>query len=82
MAKAYMMTTMSQPLQMQHEHLNDALEIMNSLEAQFSVADRASRFNLMREIFAKKMTDGSSVREHVTMMIHMMDQLTVEKRST
>ena len=54
MAKAYMMTTMSQPLQMQHEHLNDAVEIMNSLEAQFSVADRASRFNLMRKFSLRK----------------------------
>ena len=74
-AKCYMMMTMSKPLQLKHEHYDDASAIMDNLRAQFGESDRSIRFNLIRDIIECRMTEGTPVRDHASKMIYWMDQL-------
>ncbi|XP_057791274.1 uncharacterized protein LOC131008409 [Salvia miltiorrhiza] len=75
MAKAYIMTTMSSALQLQHQSMETAASIMKNLEDLFGESDRSVRFEIMRKLMSSKMLEGSSVREHVLGMIHHFNEL-------
>ncbi|MCQ7056727.1 retrotransposon gag domain-containing protein, partial [Clostridioides difficile] len=69
MARCYIMGSISNVLQQQHEHMLLASEIMLSLKELFSEKDRAVRFEAMRKIMSASMPEGASVREHVLKMM-------------
>ncbi|WP_163813176.1 hypothetical protein, partial [Pseudodesulfovibrio sp. JC047] len=70
MAKCYMLASMSNVLQTQHEHMDTAYEIMMSLSEMFADKSRPARQAAIRTIMNTRMAEGTPVRDH---MLKMMD---------
>src|SRR5579862_6779626 len=70
MAKCYMLASMSNVLQTQHEHMDTAYDIMMSLSEMFADKSRPARQAAIRTIMNTRMAVGTPVRDH---MLKMMD---------
>lgn len=70
MAKCYMLASMSNVLQTQHEQMDTASDIMLSLSEMFADKSRPARQAALRTIMNTRMAEGTPVREH---MLKMMD---------
>ena len=55
MARCYIVASMSNVLQQQHQHMPNAADIMLSLKELFGEIDRAARFEAMRKIMSTSM---------------------------
>ncbi|XP_017984315.1 PREDICTED: uncharacterized protein LOC108663610 [Theobroma cacao] len=73
-ATCVMLASMAPNLQKQHEAM-DALYIILNLREMFYKESRTERFNISRELFQCKMSEGSSIRPHVLKMIRYITQL-------
>ncbi|XXG72909.1 hypothetical protein AAC387_Pa07g1903 [Persea americana] len=77
MARCYMLASMSNVLQHQHQSCPTAYNIMYSLKEMFGDQDRATRQVAMKELFNTKMAEGTSVRDHVLKMMELLNELQV-----
>ncbi|MCQ7016895.1 retrotransposon gag domain-containing protein, partial [Clostridioides difficile] len=75
MARCYILGSISEVLQKQHEHMLLASEMMLSLKELFGEKDRSVRFELMRKIMSTSMSEGVSVREHVLKMMEYLNEI-------
>ena len=69
MAKCYMLASMSNVLQTQHENMDTAYDIMLSLSEMFADKSRPARQAAIRTIMNTRMAEGTPVREHRLRMI-------------
>ena len=77
MARCYMLASMSNVLQHQHQPCHTAYDIMYSLKEMFGDQDRAARQVAMKELFNTKMAEGTPVRDHVLKMMGHLNELQI-----
>ena len=63
-----MLASMAPNLQKQHETMNTQDIILNLREL-FAKENRTERFNISKELFPSKMSEGSPMKPHVLKMI-------------
>ncbi|GAV66178.1 hypothetical protein CFOL_v3_09688 [Cephalotus follicularis] len=68
--RSYLMASMSNALQVQHESIRDSREILLHLRELYGETSRNARFQLAAELCVTKMAEGSSVNDHVLKMIN------------
>ncbi|GAV72030.1 UBN2_2 domain-containing protein, partial [Cephalotus follicularis] len=73
--RSYLMAFMSNALQVQHESMRDAKEILLHLRELYGDTSRNAQFQLTAELYGTKMTEGSSVNDHVLKMINAIECL-------
>ncbi|KAL8147776.1 hypothetical protein AgCh_005192 [Apium graveolens] len=73
-AQCIMLASMNIELQKQHEHM-DAHTILMHLQELYDVAGRTARYEISKELFGCRMSEGSSVNDHVLKMINLIEHL-------
>lgn len=73
--KYYMIASMSDELQKQYKNISHAYEIHARLDKLYGAKSRISRYQILRDLFNTRMTEGSSVHDHVLKMINMVEKL-------
>ncbi|XP_017972514.1 PREDICTED: uncharacterized protein LOC108661136 [Theobroma cacao] len=73
-ATCVMLASMAPDLQKQHEAMN-VLDIILNLREMFDKESHKERFDISRELFRCKMSEGSLVRPHVLKMIGYITRL-------
>ncbi|KAL8135558.1 hypothetical protein AgCh_010263 [Apium graveolens] len=73
-AQCIMLASMNIELQKQHEHM-DAHTILMNLQELYDVAGRTARYEISKELFGCRMSEGSSVNDHVLKMINLIERL-------
>ena len=74
MARCYILASMSNVLQHQHEHMATAYDMMMNLKKMFGDQNRAGRQVAMKALLNTKMAEGTSVQEHVPKMIAHLNE--------
>ncbi|KAL5716274.1 hypothetical protein ACHQM5_017990 [Ranunculus cassubicifolius] len=77
MAKCYILASMSNVLQHQHQNFGTAAEIMANLLEMFGEQNRTKRQLAMKNLMSTKMAEGSNVREHALKMIGYVNELEI-----
>ncbi|KAL8104297.1 hypothetical protein AgCh_028499 [Apium graveolens] len=72
-AQCIMLAFMNIELQKQHEHM-DAHTILMHLQELYDVAGRTARYEVSKELFGCRMSEGSSVNDHVLKMINLIER--------
>ncbi|KAL8132005.1 hypothetical protein AgCh_007768 [Apium graveolens] len=73
-AQCIMLPSMNIELQKQHEHM-DAHTILMHLQELYDVVGRTARYEISKELFGCRMSEGSSVNDHVLKMINLIERL-------
>ena len=73
-AKSYILASMSNELQRQHENMPDASSMILHLQELYGEQSRTVRYEISKKLFRMRMTEGS-VNEHVLKMIDYIEQL-------
>ncbi|KAL8109813.1 hypothetical protein AgCh_025782 [Apium graveolens] len=73
-AQCIMLASMNIELQKQHEHM-DAHTILMHLQELYDVAGRTARYEISKELFGCRMSEGSSVNDHALKMINLIERL-------
>ena len=73
MAMCYILASMSNILQHQHENMATAYDMMMKLKEMFGDQNRAGRQVAMKALLNTKMSKGTPVRDHVLRMIAHMN---------
>ncbi len=73
--RCYILASMSNELQCQHESMKTAKEILDHLQELYGEQSRAARFEVSKRLFKGKMRDGQSVHEHGLTMIIDLEEL-------
>ncbi|XP_058008225.1 uncharacterized protein LOC131182887 [Hevea brasiliensis] len=74
-AMYYMLASMTNQLQKQHEKMQTSSEILSHLQELFGENSRLARYEISKQLFRMKMHEGQDVREHVYTMIQLIEQL-------
>ncbi|XP_074559221.1 uncharacterized protein LOC141815202 [Curcuma longa] len=69
-AKGYMLAGMSDVLRLKHEHVENAYQIMDSLQAMFGQQSSQSKHEAIKNAMNAKMKKGQSVGAHVLNMVN------------
>ncbi|XP_073288471.1 uncharacterized protein, partial [Primulina huaijiensis] len=69
-AKGYMLVGMNDVLRLKHEHVENAYEIMDSLQAMFGQQSSQSKHEAIKNAMNARMKKGQSVGAHVLNMIN------------
>ena len=77
MARCYILASMSNVLQEQHESKVFAYDIMANLKEMFGDQSRAGRQVAMRALLNTKMVEGNPVQDHVLKMIAHLNELEI-----
>ncbi|KAH0661120.1 hypothetical protein KY284_026051 [Solanum tuberosum] len=77
MAQCYIMASMSNVLQHQHQAMLSAFEILENLKQMFGDQGRSAKQTAMRTLMNTKMVEGTPVRDHVLKMIGLLNELEV-----
>jgi hypothetical protein len=77
MARCYILASMSNVLQHQHQPMTSAFGMMLNLKDMFGDQNRAGRQVAMRELMSTNMAEGTPVREHVLRMIALLNELEI-----
>ena len=77
MARCYIMASMSNVLQHQHQAMLSAFEILENLKQMFGDQGRSAKQTAMRTLMNTKMVEGTLVRDHVLKMIGLLNELEV-----
>ncbi|CAA0840168.1 Unknown protein, partial [Striga hermonthica] len=77
MAKCYILASLSNVLQHQHQSMNTAVEMLLNLKELFGHQSRAARQEAMRVLMNMTMREGTPVREHVLAMMAQLNELEV-----
>ncbi|KAK9225841.1 hypothetical protein WN943_010886 [Citrus x changshan-huyou] len=73
-AKSYILASMSNELQRQHENMPDASSMIVHLQELYGEQSRTIRYEISKKLFRMRMTEGS-VNEYVLKMIDYIEQL-------
>ncbi|GAV90479.1 UBN2_2 domain-containing protein, partial [Cephalotus follicularis] len=73
--RSYLMASMSNDLQVQHESMQDSRKILLNLSELYGDTSRNARIQLTAELYGTKMDEGSSVNDHVLKMINAIECL-------
>ncbi|WP_222273057.1 zinc finger domain-containing protein [Modestobacter marinus] len=74
-ARCYIMASMTNELQRQHEVIDSSHAIITHLKELYESQNRVVRYNTVGELFACKMVEGTSVNEHCLKMIRNIHAL-------
>ncbi|CAA0834951.1 Unknown protein, partial [Striga hermonthica] len=77
MAKCYILASLSNVLQHQHQSMNTAADMLLNLKELFGHQSRAARQEAMRVLMNMTMQEGTPVREHVLAMMAQLNELEV-----
>jgi hypothetical protein len=69
MAKCYIMATISDVLQQQHEGMESAADIMMSLEEMFAMRSRSTKREAVTAFMNLRMKPGQAVKDHMMKVI-------------
>ncbi|KAL8108572.1 hypothetical protein AgCh_024881 [Apium graveolens] len=73
-SQCIMLASMNIELQKQHEHM-DAHTILMHLQELYDVAGRTARYEISKELFGCRMSEGSSMNDQVLKMINLIERL-------
>ena len=74
-ARCYMLASMSNELQRQNEDQDTAYGILIHLQELYGERTRQTRYQISKELFRCRMTEGSSVHDHGLKMIALIERL-------
>ncbi|KAM1615850.1 hypothetical protein ACFX15_024258 [Malus domestica] len=74
-AKCYLLASMNEELQRQHEGMDSASSIILHLTELYGEGMRNRRFSTVSELVKTKMVKGAPVHQHVLKMIGLIEQL-------
>ena len=77
MTRCYILASMSNILQHQHENMATAYDMMMSLKEMFGEQNRAGRQVDIRALLNTKMAEGTPVWDHVLKMISYLNELEI-----
>ena len=77
MTMCYILASMSNILQHQHENMATTYDMMMNLKEMFGEQNRARRQVAMRALLNTKMAEGTPVRDHVLKMIAHLNELEI-----
>ncbi|XP_038714996.1 uncharacterized protein LOC120008684 [Tripterygium wilfordii] len=77
MARCYMLASMSDVLQTQHQNMTSAYDIIYSLKEMFGDQGRAARQTAMKTLLNTQMREGANVSEHTLKMISHLNELEI-----
>ena len=77
MARCYILASMSNVLQHQHEPIATAYDMMLNLKEMFGEQNCAGRQVAMKALLNTKMAEGTRVRDHVLKMISHLNELEI-----
>ncbi|XP_016493835.2 uncharacterized protein LOC107813136 [Nicotiana tabacum] len=77
MARCYILASMSNVLQHQHQSMESAYDILENLKEMFVDQNRVAKQTAMKDLLNTKMVEGSSVRDHVLKMMSLLNELEV-----
>nr|XP_018625552.1 uncharacterized protein LOC108944735 [Nicotiana tomentosiformis] len=77
MARCYILASMSNVLQHQHQSIESAYDILENLKEMLRDQNRAAKQTAMKALLNTKMIEGSSVRDHVLKMMSLLNELEV-----
>ena len=77
MARCYILASMSNVLQHQHQDLPTAYDIMNNLKELFGHQSRTARQEAMRKLMTATMSEGTPVRDHILKMMAYLNEIQV-----
>ena len=77
MARCYILASMSNILQHQHENMATAYDMMMNLKEMFGEQNHAGMQVTMRALLNTKMTEGTPIRDHVLKMINHLNELEI-----
>ena len=73
--KCYVLTSVSNELQSQHEHMPTARAMITHLQELYGKQSRTSCFEVSKRLFNLKMREGQSVNEHCMTVIKDIEEL-------
>ena len=76
-ARCYILASMSNVLQHQHQSYVTARDIMTNLKEMFGEQGRPARQQAMKALMSTKMSEGTPVREHLLKMFDSLNTLEV-----
>ncbi|KAH0781727.1 hypothetical protein KY290_001325 [Solanum tuberosum] len=77
MARCYILASMENVLQYQHQSITFAYDMLASLKEMFGEQNRAAKQTAMKSLLTTKMAEGSSVREHVLKLMNYLNELEI-----
>ena len=77
MARCYILASMANVLQHQHQSMVSAYDMLESLKEMFGEQNRAAKQTAMKTLLTTRMVEGSSVREHILKMISLLNELEI-----
>ncbi|MCQ7012838.1 DDE-type integrase/transposase/recombinase, partial [Clostridioides difficile] len=78
MARCYILASMSNVLQHQHQSMATAYDMMLNLKELFGHQSRAARQEAMRKLMTTKMAEGTPVRDHALNMMALLNEIEVQ----
>ena len=73
--RCYMLASMNNELQRQHEKMGTAKDILIHLQELYGEQSRTARYEISKELFRTRLTEGADVSVHVLKMINMIERL-------
>ncbi|XP_016454394.2 uncharacterized protein LOC107778622 [Nicotiana tabacum] len=77
MARCYILASMENVLQHQHQSMWSAYDMLESLKEMFGEQNCAAKKTTMKALLNTKMAEGSSIRDHVLKMMGILNELEV-----
>ena len=74
-AKCYILASMSDDLQQQHEDMRTARKILVHLQELYGEQSHTTRFEIFKKLFIVKMRDGQAINDHCLTMIKDIEKL-------
>ena len=72
--KCIMLASMTNELQRQHDNM-DAQSILLNIKELYGEQSRTARYEISKQLFRARMTEGTSVQNHVLMVIDLITRL-------
>ena len=72
--KCIILASMTNELQRQHESM-DVLSIIQNLKELYGEQSRTARYEISKQLFRARMTEGTSIQEHVLKIIDLITRL-------
>ncbi|XP_070036266.1 uncharacterized protein [Nicotiana tomentosiformis] len=77
MVRCYILASMANVLQHQHQSMGSAYDMLKSLKEMFGEQNCAAKQTAMEALLNTKIAEGSSVRDHVLKMMGLLNELEV-----
>ncbi|PKI45911.1 hypothetical protein CRG98_033710 [Punica granatum] len=73
--RCYMLASMSNELQKQHENMKSSREILKNLRKLYGNNSRTAQYEILKELFRARMQEGIEVAAYMQKMIRLIQQL-------